>query len=397
MIEDVIDSIERLDSWVERNGWAGYDPYDIKGQPLFVKLLSRQNKDFASNLAIEALSTVTERFPLASRRLLNVKKQVNAKAMGLFATGYLELYQYIKEERYLQKANECIEWLEQNKSLGYSGACWGYPFDWQSLVFIPKHTPSGVVTSICGDAFWNFYELTHERKYLDTCQSICSFFVNNLNIDKADGNMICFSYTPLDRHHVHNANLFVAEFLIRVGKALGKEELFEQGMKAVNYTLSSQNEDGSFYYWAFSDKDVYHIPDSTLKMIDHYHTGFVLRSLYRIHKNTGERRVFDALCRGYKFYKDNLFEDKKVPKLRPDSLYPINIHSCAEAILCMSTLSEVFPDAQEYARNAFKWTRDNMQDSDGHFYYMMTARRTNTMPYIRWGQAWMLTALANIV
>jgi hypothetical protein len=99
----------------------------------------------------------------------------------------------------------------------------------------------------------------------------------------------------------------------------------------------------------------------------------------------------------YRNREDNLFEDKTVPKLRPDSLFPIDIHSCAEAILCMSTLSDVFPDAKEYAGNAFLWTMYNMQDKDGHFYYLKTPHRTDRMPYIRWGQAWMMRALTSFL
>jgi rhamnogalacturonyl hydrolase YesR len=335
-----------------------------------------------------------ERFPKVSRKMLKIKQHVNAKAMGLFASGYLNLYQQLREESYLRKAYECIEWLKQNESQGYSGACWGHPFDWRSLIFIPRGTPSGTVAAICGDAFWNFYEFTNDKKYLDVCKSICQFFLSDLNIDNVDNDRICFSYTPLDRFHVHNANLLVAEFLIRIGKHIGREELCEQGIRALNYTLDAQNEDGSFYYWALSDRAAYNIPEATAKNIDHYHTGFVLRSLYSIYKNTKEQRVFDVLSKGYQFYQERLFEDKTIPKLKPDLTYPVNIHSCAEAILCMATLSEVFPEAEKYARSAFMWTRENMQDKDGHFFYLKTARTTDKMPYIRWGQAWMLEALA---
>ena len=395
--EEIVECIIRLNGWIDRNGWAGYDPYDIKEHPLVLKLLSHQNQNSASRLAVGALLIAIDRFPQASRKLLRIEKETNAKAMGLFASAYLNLCQQLKEESYLQKAYECLNWLEQNKSQGYTGDCWGYPFDWQSLILIPRSTPTAVVSSICGDAFWDFYKFTNESKHLDVCESICRFFTQDLNIDEVNNSRICFSYTPLERFHVHNANLFVAEFLIRIGKATGHEEFCEQGMKALNYTLDAQNEDGSFYYWALSDKEVYNIPDGTLKNIDHYHTGFVLRSFYSIYKNTSEQRVFDALSKGYQFYKESLFEDKTIPKLKPNSTYPINIHSCAEAILCMSTLSDLFPDALEYAQNAFLWTRENMQDKDGHFYYLKTARRINKMPYIRWGQAWMLRALASLL
>ncbi len=395
--KEVINSITKLDRWISMNGWLGYDPYDIRGHSIFIKLIRNQIRNPVLKLARHISLLGIEVFPEAFRNLFRIRKEVNAKAMGLFAVAYLKLYQQLKNDNYFQKACECLRWLEDNKIQGYTGVCWGYPFNWQSLILIPKYTPSAVVTSICGDAFWNFYKFTNDSKYLDVCESICRFFTRDFNVDYIDDNKICFSYTPLDRFHVHNANLFVAEFLIRVGKESNNDEFKQYGTKALNYTLDAQNEDGSFYYWALSDKDVYNIPDSSLKNIDHYHTGFVLRRLHSIYSNTNELRVLDALSKGYQFYKDNLFKDGTIPKLNPNSTYPINIHCCAEAILCMSTLSKVFPDATEYARNAFLWTEKNMQDRDGHFYYLKTARRTDKMPYIRWGQAWMLRALASVL
>ena len=398
MREEVIDSIVRLDHWVDRNGWAGYDPFDVRGHPWIVRLLSIQNRNLVIRGARFALLKATiDMSPLFWRKFLKVEQQVNPKAMALFASGYLDLYQRLKEDTYLHKASECLEWLEQNKSQGYAGAGWGLPFDWQALVLISRWTPVASVTAICGDAFWDFYKLTGDKKYLDTCQSICEFFLRDLNLDNADSGELCFSYVPVAKFHVHNGNLFVAEFLIRVGKELNHAEFYQQGIKALNYTLNAQNEDGSFYYWSPDVKEAYNIPDSILRTVDHYHTGFVLRSLYSIYKNTNQKKVLNTLTKGYEFYKENLFEGGAIPRLYPHSEYPINIHGCAEAILCMSTLSDLFPEALDYAQRAFQWTRNNMQDKDGHFYYLRTRFRLDKTPYIRWGQAWMLRALSKLL
>ena len=395
--EGVIESVERLDTWIRTNGWAGYDPYDIKGHPLILRMMSNAHLRWPLSLVRQSVLNYTEYFPQASRRFLRIEPEINAKAMGLFASAYLALHRILGEESYLIQAQECLLWLEKNNSPGYLESCWGYPFDWQSLVLLPKGTPSAVVTSICAHAFWDFYEYTGDQTYLDVCQSACRFFTRNLKVDCIDNDHLCFSYTPLDRFHVHNANLFVAEFLIRVGIEVGNSEWQQYGTSALNYTLDAQNADGSFYYWALSEKDNYSISNVTLRNIDHYHTGFVLRSLYSIYKGTQDSKVFKALTSGYKFYRDFLFEDMTVPKLKSDRLYPINIHSCAEAILCMSTMSDLFPDAAEYAVNSACWSISNMQDSDGYFYYLRNIDRAVKIPYIRWGQAWMMRALAAIL
>jgi len=93
--------------------------------------------------------------------------------MALFARGYLNLYRKLKNEKYLNKALFCLDWLMKSPTKGYSGFCWGYPFDWQSRVFIPKGTPSGVVTSTAAHAFLDAYEILREEKYLNVAKSSC--------------------------------------------------------------------------------------------------------------------------------------------------------------------------------------------------------------------------------
>ncbi|MFC1925715.1 hypothetical protein ACFLW2_03345 [Chloroflexota bacterium] len=396
--KEVLDSIHQLDRWVQKNGWAGYDPYDIKGHPMYLRLTkSPRPLSDAFGFVYGYAETV---FPGLLRKSFRVRKEVNAKGMALFARAYLDLYLSTGQERYLAKTKEALGWLKENPSQGYTGLCWGYPFDWQSLHFLPRGTPSGVVTSCVGDAFYTFYKATGIIEYLDICSSICNFFMNDLNVDNISDRKICFSYTPLDGEHCHNANLFVADFLIRIGVETGDKAFIEQGTRALNYTLGEQNEDGSFGYLGHEDMKEYGLSREAVEYIDHYHTGFVLRSLHSIFKATGDERVFSALEKCYNHYRQTLFENSTIPKLTPENKYPINIHSCSEAILCMSTLSSLFPDALDYAEKTFRWTRANMQTRNGWFIYMITNTRIRVLewkiriPYIRWAEAWMLRALS---
>lgn len=386
--EVALASVERLDGWLQENGWAGHDPFDIRGLPTFIRLHRR--RDFLARQLKRVLWTSVELAPRLSRRLLRVEREINAKAMGLFADGYLNLHRTTERESHLRKAEECLAWLDANSCDGYTGLCWGYPFDWQSRVFLPAGTPSSVVTSIVGNAYWNFYRYTKDPTFLSACERICAFFLNDLNIDEIGRDKICFSYTPIDRFHVNNANLFAAEFLVRVGTETGNREMVRQGMRAANYSLGEQNADGSICYWGKDQQDAC--------TVDHFHTGFEIRSLYSIWKATREERVFDAVSSYYRFYLRHLFEDRTIPKMRPDATHPINIHSCAEALLCNAVLSETFPEAGEYVANALRWTVDNMQTEDGWFIFKIwrvgEVEVRSRIPYIRWGQAWMLNGLS---
>jgi rhamnogalacturonyl hydrolase YesR len=382
----VENSVARLDNWITRNGWAGYDPYDLKQHPILMiskpKSIGRALR--AGFLVLDIL------FPIILRRVLGIPREVNAKAMGLFSAGYQILYEATGEERYLNKAEEALTWLEENPSQGYAGLCWGQPFAWQSRVYIPENTPSSVVSAIAGDAFWRFYRMTDQDSYLDKCRSICEVFLSDLNIDEFQNGGICFSKTTVDRFHTHNGNLFVADFLLRVGRALHRKDYIETAWKAVAYTLSEQNDDGSLCYWGRDQADQC--------IIDHYHSGFEIRCLYSIWKTTDDMNVYEALRKYYRFYCEKLFTSSGIPKIRPNSLYPVNIHACAEAILCQSILAPDFPEAQVYLQKCVPWIVNTMQHPDGWFIYMIRKlgwlRWKQKIPYIRWGQAWMLRALA---
>src|SRR5690554_7826087 len=89
----------------------------------------------------------------------------------------------------------------QNKD--YSGACWGYNFDWQSRAFfLPINTPTVVATSFVVEALLNAYEITKNETYYKTAISSAEFIKNDLNrIEKEDG-LFMFSYSPLDSRAV---------------------------------------------------------------------------------------------------------------------------------------------------------------------------------------------------
>jgi len=377
------DALRRLDSWIEKNGWAGYDPYDIKGIKLFLLFEKNKYTSFGSDLFLN-------RFPMFFRGAFRVKKQINAKAMALFARGYLNLYSRQKNKKDLNKALFCLNWLLENQSKGYSGFCWGYPFDWQSRIFIPKGTPSGVVTSISAHAFLDAYEILKDEKYLETAQSCCKFILHELNIDEIDDNNACFSYTPLDNFHVHNASLWPASTLIRTYKHLKNEKYKEMGVKAINYTVDFQNTDGSWYYWA--------PPDKLRHNIDNYHTGFVLECLNICRRVLKEQYKYSNEHRkGLEFYANNFFLEDGTPKMKHNSIYPIDIHSCAQGIITFYELADFNDKYLDLANRIALWTIKNMQDTNGYFYYMIyNSGRVSKIPFIRWGQAWMLRSLSYI-
>ncbi|MFB0522435.1 MAG: hypothetical protein ACETV1_01570 [Candidatus Bathyarchaeia archaeon] len=389
-----LDSLKSLDGWLEANNCRGFDPYDLLGTKFYlavssVSIILRDSLKKDARRLTYPLRFPAIHSPKLMRRAFRIRPQHNAKAMALFARGYLYLYRRTGG-KYLEKALKALEWLTKNHSRGYSGYCWGYPFDWMSRIFVPKETPSVVVSSIAANAFVDAYEILGDKKYLDVAESTCDFLLNDLNIDVVNEDMICFSYTPLDHFHVHNANLFGASLLARVYTHTKREEYSRLIEKAVRLATFFQNKDGSWYYWA--------PPDRLLYRIDNYHTGFNLEHLYVIKNVLKDKfRYCENLEKGAEYYRRNLFVKEAIPKSTPKSLYPIDIHNAAQGIITFSMLKKLNPQYAKVAENIAKWTIVNMQDEDGHFYYRIYRHRIDKMPYVRWGQAWMLYALARLI
>jgi hypothetical protein len=394
MQSKILKSIENLDLWIEHNGWAGYDPFDIKELSWILKITAWGQHHLLLEILRESLFEILNTFPIYSRKIFKIKPQINPKGMGLFSKAYLDLFLITNNSRYLQKSEECLNWLNTNKSKTYPGSSWGYPFDWQSNKLIPKFTPNGIVTTAVGDAFWAWYEYSKEDKHLAVCVDICRF-IKSLPIDRIADDQICFSYTPIFLNHVHNLNLFVAEFLIKIGKKVGNNDWIGLGLQAVNYTLTNQMQNGAFDYNG--------PPEKPKNYADNFHTGFVLRMLHSIWEITDNNEIFKSMSRCYNHYINNFFENKTIPKFLPKRKYRTDIHSCAESINCLSQLSHTFPEGLEIAQNVAAWTIKNLQDKEGYFFYGFLNSRFTGRPflskiaYIRWGQAWMLKALSNIL
>jgi hypothetical protein len=239
-----------------------------------------------------------KRSPVNLRRLLLIKKDYNPKALGLFLSATAKLYRLWGDERYKSLSYGLIDRLVKNKSRSCYGACWGYNFDWQSRsFFLPRFTPTVVVTSFVANAFLDAYEVFGEERFLDTARSSCAFLLNDLNRTYRKGGF-CFSYSPLDRSVIHNANILGARLLSRVAHVTGEEKLKRLASDSVDFVSRHQNPDGSWYYGE----------DSHQRWIDNFHTGFVLDALYDSIDLIPRFDLLPSLEKGLRFYVDNLFK-----------------------------------------------------------------------------------------
>ncbi len=385
--------LNKLEYFIERDNWQGWDPYDGLNSK-FLRFFT-----FDRKWPRIAVIQLTKRSPVNLRPIFGTSKSRNPKAMGLLASAYIIRYKQSKNDEYLNKTSEILDWLIAN-SADYTGYAWGYNFDWQSAVFyIPKGIPTVVNTSFIANAFLDAYEVLKEKNYLDVARSSCDFILKDLNrtylqsevvneqLPVTNRQFFCFSYSPVDKTCAHNANLLAAELLVRVYSITREKELLDYGDKAVRFTAMHQNPDGSWYYGLASEQ----------KYIDSFHTGFLLVSLLnylRYIDATDEPRFRQILMKGYRYYKETFFEDSGLPHYYHNKMYPIDLHSTAQGIITFLEFKKYDDEAVTIAQKLAAWAIENMlDDKEGYFYFQKTKYFLNKTPYLRWPNAWMFYAL----
>ena len=394
---EIVDAISRLEDWFDDNGLYGWDPYDVQDSRIF-RFIENFFPRLLSRIFIRLLSEFNYIFPINFRRIAGIKPSINNKGLGLLLSSYSSLYKFSKDEKHLNKAVSIANDLLKNSNKSYSGYSWGYPFDWVSPILIPAGMPSSVVSSIVGDGFYRLYQITKNKKYLDVCEKICNFFLENLETTytSSDKTIVCYSYTPIDDYQVHNANLFVAEFLIKIGNHTDNKHFIDQGIRSANFALMEQTKEGFLPYWDLEQTDRY----SNGKIhTDHYHCGFEIRTLYSIWKNTNIAEFKIAHDRYFSWYKKNMFTENLLPKYTSKSLYPINIHTSAEAILCNTVMAKNDEDIKFTLNLAIKIVQD-MEYAPGKYTHLIKKilgiKVKSNIPLLRWGQAWMFLALIDL-
>lgn len=377
--------IIQLHGWLMTHGLRGYDPFDIKAHPCIRRLQHRP-------LLRRATTGACDAFPAVSRRLLRVRPASNPKAFALAALGHMRLYQAAHDVVHLNNGLDCLEQLEHLGVAGYAGPCWGYPFPVRAAgLDCPANTPVGVVSAIAGEAYLLAHEITGDARHLDAARGIASFLLQDLPRIACDGEAWCFGYTPLDRRRVHNANLLAVEHVMRTAERAGAADMAAEVQPALAFTLSAQREDGAWPYGAYSPGEPY--DPALLALVDHHHTGFVLRSLHGIGGVSPSPEISRALRKGYTYYR-KLITPAGMP-VNAHGRWPVDIHACAEGILCNSVLSDAEHGAAAAAVLVMRWTHYNLRrPGDGAPWYRMYPLFKSRIVFPRWGVAWMYRALA---
>lgn len=383
MLKEILTSFNQLKDYCEQEAFKGYDPYDGLNSKLFRAIPVVSKNRYARLLWIQTF----KRSPVNLRAITGVKKEYNPKALGLFLSGYCNLYQAKPDQKYLDKIYFFAARLLELKNTQWSGACWGYNFDWQARAFFqPKNTPTVVASVFIASAFLDAYEITKDEALLKTARSTCNFILKDLNrTADAEGNF-AFSYSPLDTSVVFNASLLGSRLLARVYSFTKEKVLIEEAKKSVAFCCSYQKTDGSWGYGTLP----FH------QWIDNFHTGYNLECIADYMKYSGDDVYKMNEAKGFEYYINTFFTEEGIAKYYNNAVYPIDIHAPAQMIITLAKLDK-FKEYKNIADKVMGWTIHHMQSPQGYFYYQINKYFSSKISYMRWAQAWMFYALTTYI
>lgn len=396
-MKSLIDSFIRLKSYCETEDYKGWDPYDGLKSKVANALLPLKHSAILRLCIIQGF----KRCPVNLRRIAMVPKEHNAKGIGLFLQGYCNLYKMIEKkgvafkelgttDEVLRKIRYLADLLLQMRSDKmfpgkFHGACWGYNFDWQArrLFLFPAHTPTVVATNFCATALMEAYEVTHDKRYLEVALSAARFIIEDLHRSEYKDGFL-FSYSKLPGNDtVFNASILGSRLLSYCYKYTGNETYKQLARKSIVACCAGQEEDGSWRYGMLPVQ----------KWRDSFHTGYNLDGLIAYQENTGDNSFDENIAKGFDYYINHFFLDDGTPKYYDNQTYPIDIHCPGQLFVTLSRLHK-FSAFRQTAAKVLQWTIDNMQDPNGYFYYQLKPGMSSKIPYMRWSNAFMFSALS---
>lgn len=357
-----------------KDDFSGFDPFD----GLNSRLLQYSKMDKFSFVRL-AWIQLFKRSPINLRTITFVPKKRNPKGIGLMILGLISDYRRTDESHYLELANSLGEWLLTQKSdpALWKHACWGYHFDWQARAFyVPKGKPNIITTCYVARALYELSDLNGNQAFKDAALDAARFIQRYLYTEH-NGKKY-FAYIPGETAFVHNASLWGAAWLVYVGKVLDDEEMVVTGMDVCMQSVNAQNIDGSWVY----GKRSHH------QFIDGFHTGYNLEALNLVREVTNTTLFDHAIENGMKYYKANLFLADGTPKYYNNKIYPLDMHSAAQAILTLLKVN-YSEDNRELAEKVIDWSISNLySEVNERFVYQKYKWFVNKINYLRWTQAW---------
>lgn len=385
--ETVRAAVSDFVAWLDRYGETSWDhqsyfagPWGGRAKALYYR------RPRLGTIAVMPM-IFSEAFLPSARRLF-WKRQRLPIADAHYAMGFALLSKLTGKAEHLGRAVHFLEVLQQTRCPGYERYCWGYPFDWVTRTgTVPIGTPLITTTPYAYEAFELIHAVDGDPRWLEVMRSIADHAVRDIRDREIEPGVTTCSYTPHDEGGVVNASAYRAGLLARASAAFGDPSLRELAEGNIRFVLSVQQPDGS---WPYSI-------DSVRDFVDHFHTCFVLKGLFRFQRITGHAGCRQAIERGVEYYVKNLFDEDGLPK--PFSraprmtVYRNELYDYAECLNLCVLLQERFKDLAGIRNRVVEDLMQRWRKPDGSFRSRRLHLGWDNVPMHRWAQSQIFRSL----
>jgi hypothetical protein len=371
-------TLDRTQAFMLREDFRGYDPYDALKSPL-----ARISWLPGGRLCRRILQQGVRRLPFQVRPLLGIAKGRNPVTLALAAQGftYRARGNGTDREVVVARVSDLVRRLRAAASPGFSGACWGYDFDWEAMsATLPAGYPTIVATGFVTNALFQVHRYLGLEEAGELVEAALPFLLEDIHRIPVPGGF-CWSYSPADRAVVPNATMKGARLCAQAYGLTGRQELLVPARETIAFVTRQQRSDGAWPY-AIGDPRAW---------VDSFHTCYILDCLHEYERITGDRQFQEPLQRGWDYFaRQFLLADGRV-RYYDRRLHPIDATACAQAILTTLRFGE-----PELAARIADWSLTHLAKPDGTFRYQIHSWYRNSLTYMRWSVAWMFAALSRL-
>ncbi|REE22816.1 hypothetical protein B0G71_6042 [Paraburkholderia sp. BL27I4N3] len=356
--------------------YAGYDPFDGLNSSFF-----KQLKLGALPFAKIAWLQLHKRSLWNLRPFVGVPRRRNPKGIALIILGLIERERRLCDGWSIKEATRLAEWLLEQRCdrEKWKHSAWGYHFDWAARAFFVRSgTPNAITTCYVARALAALGLETGEPRLLEAATD-AGLFVDSLF--RADGGY--YAYIPGESAFVHNANLWAAAVAGEAANRLGDDAMMHRAISAARRTVTMQRADGA---WQYGTRDHH-------SFVDGFHTGYNLEALSALQRTVKFDEFDEAIRRGMAYYRDNFFLPDGTVKYYDNSVWPLDTHSVAQALLTLQSVDSG-DDDHLLATRIFERAVDTLyMPRECRFMYQKGKLTTNRINYLRWTQAWAFYAI----
>jgi len=389
----LVNSVQSFEDWLRAAGRPSYDPYDVWGTRYGLwarRLYYRKHPVGIPSVAPLLLMEIL--FPQV--RSVLVRKDTFATSDAQLVLAYLNLFSVSKDPKHLEAARAIAKELLAASVPGFSGHCWGYPFDWQNASGLWKrNTPYITATPYAYEVFVLLAERGGDPSAREVAKSIARFVHDDLRDTPTSAEAAAGSYSPFVNDKVVNASAYRAMVLFDAVHRFGLESYRLKAQRNLNFILESQRADGSW---------LYAVDCPSQSFIDHFHTCFVLKNLHKLNRWIDSEAVRGAIQRGWDYYRRALFEADDTPKsfaiLPRTGIVKLEMYNMAEAITLGVLLRNQIPEGFALAKKLAERLGSQYQLANGHFVTRIyRGGIRHTLPFMRWPQAQLFYALTSLL